>query len=83
MLVDISKKGVNKYLIFDSTDANKELLKKYNDVWDGIKNKIKTINGGKENNHEKDYIKIKFNSDDNFKQTSKMSFNDYNYQICL
>ena len=27
MLVDISKKGVNKYLIFDSTDANKELLK--------------------------------------------------------
>ena len=28
----IEEKGVNKYLIFDSTDENKELLKKYNDV---------------------------------------------------
>ena len=54
---------LNKYLIFDSTDGNKELLKKYNNVFNGIKNKIKT-NGGKENDCEKDYIKIKFNSDD-------------------
>ena len=37
----IEKKGVNKYLIFDSTDENKELLKKYNDVWNGIKTKSK------------------------------------------
>ena len=29
-----------------------------------MKNKIKTINGGKENDYEKNYIKIKFNSDD-------------------
>ena len=29
---DIEEKGVNKYLIFDSTDEDKELLKKYNDV---------------------------------------------------
>ena len=29
----IEEKVVNKYLIFDSTDVNKELLKKYNDVW--------------------------------------------------
>ena len=36
----IEEKGVNKYLIFDSTDENKELLKKYNDVYSGIKNKI-------------------------------------------
>ena len=33
----IEEKGVNKCLIFDSTDENKELLKKYNDVWNGIK----------------------------------------------
>ena len=45
----IKKKGVNKYLIFDSTNENKDVLKKYNDVWDGIKNEIKTINEGKEN----------------------------------
>ena len=39
----IEGKGVNKYLIFDSTDENKEFLKKYNDVWNGIKNKIKEV----------------------------------------
>ena len=39
----LEEKGVNKYLIFDSTDENKELLKKYNDVWNGIKNKIKEV----------------------------------------
>ena len=54
----------NKYSIFDSTDENKKLLKKYNDVWNGIKNKIKTLNGGKENDYEKNHLKIKFNSDD-------------------
>ena len=39
-------------------------IKKYADVSDGIKNKIKTINGSKENDYGKDYMKIKFNSDD-------------------
>ena len=37
----IEEKGVNKYLVFDSTDENKELIKKYNDVFNGIINKIK------------------------------------------
>ena len=37
----IEEKGVNKYLIFDSTDENEELLKKYNDVWNGIETKSK------------------------------------------
>ena len=65
MQVDIlKKKNGNKYLIFDSVDENKEVLKKYADVWDGIKNKIKAINGDKENDYGKDYMKIKFNSDD-------------------
>ena len=41
----IKEKGVNKYLVFDSTDENKELLKKYNDVFNGIRNKIKKISG--------------------------------------
>ena len=79
--MDILKKNGNKYLIFDSVDENKQVLKKYGDVWDGIKNKIKAINGDKENDYGKDYIKIKFNSNDDFaiKQTTKTSFNDYNY----
>ena len=42
----IEEKGVNKYLVFnsmelDSTDENKELLKKYNDIFNGIRNKMK------------------------------------------
>ena len=39
----IAEKSVNKYLVFDSTDENKELFKKYNDVFNGIRNKIKKI----------------------------------------
>ena len=34
----------NKYLIFVSIDENKELLKKYCDVFNGIRDKIKEIN---------------------------------------
>ena len=60
----IEEKNGNKYLIFDFVDENKEILKKYADIWDGIKNKIKAINGDKENDYGKDYMKIKFNSDD-------------------
>ena len=59
----IEEKDVNKYLIFDSTDENKELLKKYNDVFNGIRDKIKEIDSD-ECDYEKDYMKIKFNSDD-------------------
>ena len=57
----IEEKGVNEYLIFDSTDDNKELLKKYTDVWSRIKNKIKEVSSGK-CDYEKGYMEIKFNS---------------------
>ena len=42
----------------------KSYLKKNNDVFNGIRDKIKEISSG-ECNYEKDYMKIKFNSDDN------------------
>ena len=58
----VEEKNENKCLLFDSVDENKEILKKYADVWDGIKNKIKAINGGKENDYGKDYMKIRFDS---------------------
>ena len=54
---------MNKYLVFDSTDENKEVLKKYNDVFNGIRDKIKETNNN-DCDYEKDYMKIKFNSDD-------------------
>ena len=30
----------NKYLVFDSTDENEDVFKKYTELWDGIKNEI-------------------------------------------
>ena len=61
----IEEKNESKYLVFDSTDENKEVLEKYTEVWDGIKNEVETINGGKKGEYDKDFIKIKFNSDNN------------------
>ena len=37
----IDEKESNKCLIFDSTDENTELLKKYNDVFEGLIDEIK------------------------------------------
>ena len=71
----IKEKTGNKYLISDdSANENKELLKKYADVWDGVKSEIKAINGGKENDYRKDYMKIKFNSDDDLPLNKPLKF---------
>ena len=59
----IEEKDANKYLIFDPTDKNKELLKKYNDAFNGNRDKIKKINSN-ECDYEKYYMRIKFNSGD-------------------
>ena len=63
-----------KYLVFDSTDENEELLKKYNDVVNGIRDKIKEINSG-ECDQEKVYMKIKFNSDENLPLNKPLKYN--------
>ena len=49
----------NKYLIVGSTDKNKELLTKYTELWDEIKNLIEKIND-KPGECGKDFIRIKF-----------------------
>ena len=67
----IKKKGVNKYLVFNSTDENKELLKKCSDVFNGIINKIKKIRGD-EYDYEKDFMRIKFNPDDDLPLTKQL-----------
>ena len=43
----IEEKNGNRYLVFDSTDENKEVLNKYKEFWDEVKNEIETINNGK------------------------------------
>ena len=74
----IEEKNGNRYLIFDSTDENKVLLIKCNDVFNGIKNEIK------ENDYEKDYMKIKFNSDENLPSNKPLKFHLMtNYHFCF
>ena len=53
----IEEKNGNKYSIFDSVDENKELLKKHNDIWNGIKNKIKEVDDSECDYKKKDYMK--------------------------
>ena len=69
----IEEKNGNKYLIFDSVDENKEVLKKYADVWGGIKNKIEAINVDV-CDYEKDYMKIRFNSHDDLPLNKLLKF---------
>ena len=40
-------------------------MAKYTELSDEIKNEIETINGGKEGEYGKDFMKIKFDTDDN------------------
>ena len=51
-------------MIFDDTDKNKELLEIYDDVFSGIMSKIKKIDDDWLE-YSKDYMKIRFSSDDN------------------
>ena len=61
----IEEKNGSKYLVFDLGDKNKEILKKYSELWDGIKNEIETINAGKKCEYRKYFMKIKFDTNDN------------------
>ena len=69
----IEERNGSECLIFDSVDENKELLKKYNDVWNRIKNKIREVSSD-ECDYEKDYMKIRFYSDDNLPLNKPLKF---------
>ena len=60
-------------MVFDDTDKNKELLKRYDDVFNGIMGKIKKIDDDWLE-YTKDYTKIKFNSDDNLPLNKPLKF---------
>ena len=70
----IEKKEGNKHLNFAFTDTNSEVLKKYAEIWSGIKDQIKAMNNGKSGEYGKDYMKIKFNSDDDFPLNKQLKF---------
>ena len=67
-------------MVFDSKDENEELLQKYNDVFNGIRDKIKKISGD-ECDYEKDYMKTKFNSDDDLPLNKQLKFHNMTITI--
>ena len=68
------EKNGSKYLVFDSTDENKEVFKKCTELLDGIKNEIKTINTGKAGDYGKDFMKITFDTDDDLPLNKRLKF---------
>ena len=60
----IEEKEGSKYLNIALTDSNNDVLIKYAEVWRGIKDQIKKINNGSVGKYTKDYMKIKFDSND-------------------
>ena len=70
----IEEKNDDKYLNIGLTDRNSEVLEKYSEVWNGIKDCIEKINNNKLGEYGKDYMKIKFNSDDNIPLNKQLHF---------
>ena len=60
----IEEKEGDKYLNISLTNSNNEVLKKYAEVWKGIKDCIAKINDKKLKEYGKYYMKIQFSSDD-------------------
>ena len=67
-------------MIFDVTYENKELLERYGDVFNGIMGKIREIDDDWLE-YAKDYMKIRFSSDDNLPLNKPLKF--YNMTITI
>ena len=55
MICHFEEKNGNMNLVLDDVDENKEVSKKYKEVWEGIKKEIETINGGEKTEYGKDF----------------------------
>ena len=51
-------------MVFTFTGKNKEALENYTELWDKIKDQIKTINGDNPTEYGKDFMKARFKSND-------------------
>ena len=69
----IEKINEDKYLVFDVRDENKKLLKRYDDVFNGIMGKIKKLDDDWLE-YAKDYTKSKFNSDNDLPLNKPLRF---------
>ena len=69
----IEERDGAKYLNIADTDRNSEVLKKYNEILDGIKDCIEKINDN-DREYDKDYMKIKFHSDEDIPLNKQLYF---------
>ena len=53
MIGHFEGKNENKCLVLDDVDENKEVSKKYEEVWEGVKKETETINSGKKVEYSK------------------------------
>ena len=60
----IEKSNENEYLVFALIKSNKKVLGIYRKIWNEIKNQIETINGGESIKYKNNFMKIKFDSND-------------------
>ena len=58
MIGHFEEKNGNKYLVLDDVDENKGVLKKYEEVWEGIKKKLKPLMVAKKLNIGKIFKKL-------------------------
>ena len=64
MIGHFEGKNGNKYLVLDDVNENKEVSKKYKEVWEGTKKEIETINRGTKTEYRKDFKKIRLECND-------------------
>ena len=55
MIGHFEEKNESKYVSLDDVDENKEVSKKYEEVWEGVKKETETINSGKKVEYGKDF----------------------------
>ena len=55
MIGHFEEKNENKYLVLDDVDENKELSKKYEEVWEDVEKEIETINSSERVEYGKDF----------------------------
>ena len=70
----VEEENGSKYLDFYLSHNNNEVLIKYAEVWSGIKDQINKINNGSVVKYGKDYMHIKFSSDDNLPLNEILKF---------
>ena len=61
MIGHFEEKNENKYLVLDDVDENKEVSKKYEEVWEGVKKKLKQLMVAKKLNRGKIFKKLGLN----------------------